>query len=428
MEGGMSIIGYVEVDVIAICLCLFILVANRKRDVGLFNSKKFEYVIVGTLAMTIFDTIMWLIQYRVIYSTPKFYEILFALYFIMQILILMLTMNYLKYIYKRKVNIVEKIFNYIPLLLIGVCCVTNFVNNSSFKVLRDFSYIKLTGYYIITFVTMIYNLIAVVIVVYQYITAEKKYKQMYLCIVIAISVPILVSVLAVFINGIVVWAIIALDMMFLYLGVHREQLNILEEKLEKNKVAIMMSQIQPHFLYNSIATIRALCEEEPEKASDALLSFSMFLRANMDSLSSKSPIHFSKELEHVKNYLELEKLRFGDDLEIEYDIQVEDFFLPALTLQPIVENAVKYGIGDKIGGGRVTIRTVEVGSDVYISVIDNGKGIYANSIQDIPAKNDGRTHIGLVNVENRIVEMMGGYVQFSSRLEEGTYVNIVIPR
>ena len=148
----------------------------------------------------------------------------------------------------------------------------------------------------------------------------------------------------------------------------------------------------------------------------------------MDSLSSKSPIHFSKELEHVKNYLELEKLRFGDDLEIEYDIQVEDFFLPALTLQPIVENAVKYGIGDKIGGGKVTIRTAEVGSDVYISVIDNGKGIYANSIQDIPAKNDGRTHIGLVNVENRIVEMMGGYVQFSSRLEEGTYVNIVIPR
>lgn len=146
----------------------------------------------------------------------------------------------------------------------------------------------------------------------------------------------------------------------------------------------------------------------------------------MDSLKSKVPVPFSRELEHVRHYLHLEQIRFGEDLKVEYDIQEEDFFLPTLTIQPIVENAVKYGVGNKEEGGTVRIATRREEDRIVITVQDDGIGFDVDEIEHIPVQKDGRTHIGLSNVKHRIERMVNGTMTIHSRKETGTVVEITL--
>lgn len=200
----------------------------------------------------------------------------------------------------------------------------------------------------------------------------------------------------------------------------------LDERLKETDISIMLSQIQPHFLYNSLSTIRELCIEDPKKAQEALEEFSSFLRGNMDSLRSKVPVPFSRELAHVKHYLHLEQIRFGDELHVEYDIREDDFFLPTLTIQPIVENAVKYGVGNKEEGGTVWIETHRDGDQIVVTIRDDGIGFDVDEIEHIPIQKDGRTHIGLSNVKHRIEKMVNGTMTIRSRKETGTEVKITL--
>lgn len=119
--------------------------------------------------------------------------------------------------------------------------------------------------------------------------------------------------------------------------------------------SIMLSQIQPHFLYNSLVVIRQLCREDPRLAEETVDEFACYLRGNLDSLRLKHPISFEKEMRHTQTYLAIEQKRFGHRLKVIYKVQFKDFSLPALTLQPIVENAVRYGVTKKKEGGTVTI-------------------------------------------------------------------------
>lgn len=197
----------------------------------------------------------------------------------------------------------------------------------------------------------------------------------------------------------------------------------LEAELVEKNVAIMLSQIQPHFLYNSLTSIGYLCEKEPKTARKLLNQFSDYLRVNMDSLKINKPVPFTKELEHVKTYLELEKVRFDDDLNIEYDIDTSEFMIPALTIQPIVENAVKHGIGKKEDGGTVKLSVKQTDSDYIIRIEDNGIGF-----DNTRKKEDGKTHIGLENVHKRLKAMSGGRLLVESKKGIGTTVAIIIPK
>ena len=128
---------------------------------------------------------------------------------------------------------------------------------------------------------------------------------------------------------------------------NEKQLAKAEKQLYESRISVMLSQIQPHFLYNSLNAIRGLCRKDPEQAREAIGSFSEYLRGNMDSLNKREPIPFIRELSHIENYLKLEKFRFGDELKVNYDIKEKNFFIPALSVQPLVENAVKPGICEK---------------------------------------------------------------------------------
>ncbi len=216
-----------------------------------------------------------------------------------------------------------------------------------------------------------------------------------------------------------------LCMFIIYVNIQvelRQQAKVREAELAESRIAVMISQIQPHFLYNSLTAISNLCNDQPD-AQKALITFSEYLRVNMDSLSQKMPIPFAKELEHVRQYLWLEQLRFGQRLQVVYDIQTELFMLPVLTLQPIVENAVRYGITKKRAGGTVTIRTEEDETAVRIVVEDDGTGFDPGAIT-----HDGRSHMGLSNVRSRLAAICGGQLIIQSEAGQGTVATIEIPK
>jgi sensor histidine kinase YesM len=196
----------------------------------------------------------------------------------------------------------------------------------------------------------------------------------------------------------------------------------LEAELTKNKIAIMMSQIQPHFLYNTLTTIKALIAQDPVQAQTVITEFSNYLRTNMDSLDLTTPVDFVKELEHTKTYTKIEQLRFPD-LEVEFDIKDVAFRLPSLSVQPMVENAIKHGIRKRTEpGGKVTVRSYSEGSDHIVQIIDNGVGF-----SDIVTVDNTRSHIGLVNTKRRIEEMMHGEFRIESAPNVGTTISFIIP-
>ena len=196
-----------------------------------------------------------------------------------------------------------------------------------------------------------------------------------------------------------------------------------EKELMQDRISITLSQIQPHFLYNSLNAIYYLCETDPSAAQETIERFSNYLRGNLDSLKRKTPVPFDKELEHIRIYLSLEKMRFDNELNVEYDIGTTAFMLPALTVQPLVENAVKYGVGKKPGGGTVCIKTREYADHIEVTVSDDGVGYDPNATQD-----DGRTHIGIDNVRSRLGVMCAGTLDIESRPGSGTVATIRLPK
>ena len=199
-----------------------------------------------------------------------------------------------------------------------------------------------------------------------------------------------------------------------------------EQREEQDtKVAIMLAQIQPHFLYNSLNSIAILCEINPKQAHDLTIKFAQYLRNNIDALSKDTPILFRTELRSIKNYLDIEKIRFSDKLNIVDNIQVSGFYVPVLTIQPLVENAVKHGISKKPTPGVLMLSTTEDTNNFYVIIDDNGVG-FDTSILEIKEKL-GKS-IGISNVKYRLKSMVGGDVKIESTIGKGTKVTVTLPK
>lgn len=200
-----------------------------------------------------------------------------------------------------------------------------------------------------------------------------------------------------------------------------EKISQQQRDLVEKQTQMMISQIQPHFLYNALTAIYYLCGKDTKQARKMILMFSDYLRVNMDSIKSREPIPFEKELTHTKTYLAIELLRFGNILDVEYDIQATDFVLPALSLQPLAENAVKYGIRGREEGGTVTISTRREGNTIYITVADDGIGFDPDHLPE-----DGRSHVGIENARSRLKTMCGGELRIESTIGVGTTATIIL--
>ena len=199
-----------------------------------------------------------------------------------------------------------------------------------------------------------------------------------------------------------------------------------EKELEIANTSLMISQIQPHFLYNALNTIKYLIKRDPKSAEKAVISFSKYLRGNMDSITQKAPIPFTDELEHTKHYCDIELLRFGDKLNIVYDTPVTNFVIPALSVQPLVENAIKHGVTKKIEGGTVTVTTNEDENNYIIKIQDDGVGFDVQNPDLKPS--EAHAHIGVNNVRERLINMINAEFIIESQIDIGTCVTIKIPK
>lgn len=220
---------------------------------------------------------------------------------------------------------------------------------------------------------------------------------------------------------------IVISNMFYYIWLHLRFVRDHEDDLKaRQRMQIMLSQIQPHFLYNTLGAIQYLCDHDPEAAGKMTEQFSRYLQGNMSALKDDGEVPFTRELEHTKIYLEIEQVRYEDALQIVYDITCTDFKLPTLTLQPIVENAVRHGArGKRKGVGTVTIATREYPDRYEITVADDGPGFdpAAPLLAD-----DGREHIGIANVRDRLEHVSGGILRIQSEPGNGTLATIDIPK
>lgn len=202
-----------------------------------------------------------------------------------------------------------------------------------------------------------------------------------------------------------------------------QQAKDLERELEKANMAVMISQIQPHFLYNALNTIKSLIRRDPKTAEQAVIDFSYYLRGNMDSLQQTEPIPFRTELQHIQYYCKIELLRFSDKLRIEYEIEEDNFTVPTLSIQPLVENAIKHGVTKRPEGGTVKLSTRKDGAYYIVTVSDDGVGFDTDAVPNA----DGRTHVGLSNIRYRFENMMQGKVTVESTPGCGTTVTVYIP-
>lgn len=230
----------------------------------------------------------------------------------------------------------------------------------------------------------------------------------------------------------VTWLASTLTMLLIYLMVHvedarrldRQKAELAESRLElsRSRIALMISQIQPHFLYNSLTVIDQLIKTDPVLAREAVADFSTYLRCNLSALKRNGLIPFSEELRHVRAYLSLEEMRFGEYLKVEYSVGPESFMLPALTVQPLVENAVRHGLSGKREGGTVRVASRELPDCYEVTVTDDGVGFAPGE-----KKGDGE-HLGLDNIRVRLTEMCNGMLTLHSEIGAGTTASVRIPK
>lgn len=383
------------------------------------NKRKDELRLMDFLVFTIvhFATYLTFTFVKLSYSsqtcTLAFYTVFYIFNNVEALLFFIYVLSYITLLDKAK-----KVLSIVNLSLFGVFVILDIINiftgifftaGTNGEYIRSKTMFFSQGYQLVMFA------ITIVITLFN--------KKLVIREKIAFSMYCLLPLVAIILqNGFKGYAIaylsiiVAIEILFFFVNVSK---NIqLAEEQEKNKEAqirIMMSQIQPHFVYNSMSSISTLIAINPSKAQKALDDFTEYLRHNISSLTETKLISFEDELKHIQTYVSLEKVRFNDRINVEYDIYVKDFDVPPLSLQPIVENAIKHGILKKVEGGKIVLKTYETDKAYIVEISDNGVGFDAKNYEDKDNK-----HFGLNNIKHRIKNMCNGDIVITSEIGKGT--------
>ncbi len=203
-----------------------------------------------------------------------------------------------------------------------------------------------------------------------------------------------------------------------------EQDRILAQKerdLTESRITSMLSQIRNHFIFNTLGVISGYCKIDPEKADEALTKFARYLRRNIHYLEANDLILFETEVSQIEDYVSLEQMRFGDMVEFGEDFEVTDFRIPPLTVQPLVENAIKHGLTRSGKKGSVCILTRQEEGFYRIEVVDDGVGFVPKELQK-------ENSVGIRNIRYRLEHMANAELQIDSTPGKGTRAVIQIPR
>ena len=251
----------------------------------------------------------------------------------------------------------------------------------------------------------------------------KLNKKQRAALLVYMLVPLICTLIQMLFYGlltIAVGTVLAALVMFVVLLKDQQESFIRQtEENARKEFGIRILQMRPHFIYNTLTSIYCLCRQDAKKAQQAILDFTTYLRRNFTAIVKEEPVPFAEELEHTRAYLAVEQARFQDRLLVEFEISVTMFRLPPLTLQPIVENAVKHGLDPELEPLFISVSTRQTEDSFEIVVDDSGPG-YTPADDDEP-------HIALANIRERLKIMCGGELTISGRDCGGTVVTIRIP-
>ncbi|MBQ0009853.1 MAG: histidine kinase [Ruminococcus sp.] len=194
-----------------------------------------------------------------------------------------------------------------------------------------------------------------------------------------------------------------------------------EKELADSKVGLMMAEINPHFVYNTLGSIASLCRTDPDGAEDLICKFSDYLRNHNKNVMGNPMIPFSEEIKILESYLMIEKVRFPD-ITIVYRLEATHFMIPCMSVQPLAENAIRHGICRRRGSkGTLTVSSCEEEKAFIVRIEDDGVGFD-------PAQTDDQQHIGVSNVATRLSLLCGGTLSVQSVPGKGTVSTITIPK
>ena len=202
----------------------------------------------------------------------------------------------------------------------------------------------------------------------------------------------------------------------------------LETALRMSRIRNFTGQMQPHFLYNALGSIQEIVLEDPEYASELLGDFTIHLRSCIRAMADDKEIPFSQELDNIRAYVNIEKMRFGEKLKVDYEIEELGFTIIPLSIQPLVENAIRHGIHERgIEGGTVTIRSLQMDDAWIVRVEDDGVGFDVASFRERMKEGIGDS-AGLKNIIFRLEKVMGANVDIQSEIGTGTVITVSLPK
>ncbi|MCR5255790.1 MAG: histidine kinase [Acetatifactor sp.] len=314
------------------------------------------------------------------------------------------------------------------LAVLNIINISSFITGFTFRIGNDTSVVNGPFWYLVYFLAAMVYLADISIIMYNKVKNRESLGQTYVLGVFFVLSLLVQPVCYLYEAVFPTYYVISLCFIIYYIYYNVNQYKWFMEnevEREKRKTKLMLSQIQPHFIFNSLTTIKYLVMDDPVVAEMAVSKFTSYLRVNLEALSAdRSIVNFDKELEHTEIYLWLEQLRFEDFLKVEYYVETGDFKIPMLTLQPIVENAVKHGICKKKDGGTVTIRVKERAEAYEIEIKDDGVGFDVESVINDPQYDNG----GIANVSKRLTGFNYSTMSILSKKDYGTTVKISLTK
>ncbi|KAE8560096.1 hybrid sensor histidine kinase/response regulator [Paenibacillus polymyxa] len=200
------------------------------------------------------------------------------------------------------------------------------------------------------------------------------------------------------------------------------------EEAVRSEMAFLQAQIKPHFLYNALNVIVSTVAVDPDKAAELLMELSQYLRGSFDFQNRENTVPLCKELELVESYVALEKARFEERLQMTIEVGRNiRSLIPPLSIQPIVENAIRHGVMQRATGGTVRVIVQEAGADFVVSVTDDGVGIPPERLRHLLSEEHVSSSVGLRNIHRRLIHMYGEGLQIESNPMQGTTVSFRVP-
>lgn len=413
----------IEIMLALLCVAIWILTKAWTKD----NKHTFRYIwIIDLLTVGLLISDIFAIIYRGNTSREGYYIVRTANFF--NFVFLYSMTFYLSFFVERLFED-EKIGRkriLVAKVLSGIAMIANFINlfvPFVYGFDEQNRYYRKNGWYVNS-ICLLVAIILLATVMYE--MKDQVEYSIFWMVLLDILMPLIATVVQMFIYGFSIVNIsIASTQIVLFMIVFRYQEMKIQERdiqLSEYNAKLILTQVQPHFMLNTLSTIQYLCKHDSEAAYETISDFSVYLRNNMEFAQSTELIPFEKELAHIEKYVSIEQKRFGDRIKAVYDIKEKDFYLPPLSVQPLVENAIKHGISKKRCGGTVELSTWRGVNHVHVIIKDDGVGYDVNK----PFSSD-RVHLGLSIVGDRLKKMCGGEVVITSEENKGTICEITIP-